>query len=150
MDVRAPCRVAGKGVRRRAAAAWLAGALLIATSHGAFAQPHPSDAEACLAANRSLSLGAPLPRTLARLKAGDPLRIVAVGSSSTTGLWVLSPEATYPEVMRRELARLRPHTRIEVINSGRIGETVTGSMARFQRDALAYGPRPRRVATRHQ
>jgi lysophospholipase L1-like esterase len=121
-------------------AAWLAAALLIATSDGAFAQASPSDAEACLAANRTLSLGAPLPRTAARLKAGDSLRIVAVGSSSTTGLWVLSPGATYPEVMRRELARLRPHTRTEVINSGHIGETITGSMARFQRDVLAYGP----------
>jgi acyl-CoA thioesterase I len=100
----------------------------------------PSDAEACLAANRSLSLGAPLPRTTARLKAGDLLRIVAVGSSSTTGLWVLSSDATYPEVMRRKLARLRPQTRIEVINRGRIGETITGSMARFQRDVIAYGP----------
>jgi acyl-CoA thioesterase I len=140
MNMRAPCRLTGKSVRRRTLAAWLAAALLIATSDGAFAQASPSDAEACLAANRSLSLGAPLPRTAARLKAGDSLRIVAVGSSSTTGLWVLSADATYPEVMRRELTRLRPHTHTEVINSGRIGETITGSMARFQRDVLAYGP----------
>jgi acyl-CoA thioesterase-1 len=81
----------------------------------------------------SLALGAPLPRTTARLKAGDPVRIVAVGSSSTIGLWVLSPDATYPEV----LARLRPTTRI---NSGRIGETITGGIARFQRDVIAYSP----------
>jgi hypothetical protein len=64
---------------------------------------------ACLAANRSLSLGALLPRAAARLKAGDSLRIVAVGSSSTTGLWVLNPDATYPEVMRREVAPDRAH-----------------------------------------
>jgi hypothetical protein len=30
--------------------------------------------------------------------------------------------------------RLRPTVRIEIINSGRIGETIMGSMARFQRD----------------
>jgi hypothetical protein len=65
--------------------------------------------ETCLAANRSLSLGALLPRAAARLKAGDSLRIVAVGSSSTTGLWVLNPDATYPEVMRREVAPDRAH-----------------------------------------
>jgi lysophospholipase L1-like esterase len=99
-----------------------------------------SDAEVCLTANRSLSLGAPLPRTMARLDTGDPVRIVAVGSSSTTGLWVLSSDATYPEVMRRELARLRPNARIEVINSGRIGETIGGSIDRFDRDVLAYRP----------
>jgi acyl-CoA thioesterase-1 len=117
-------------------------ALFISGSHGALAQAPttPSDAETCLVANRSLSLGAPLPRTAAHLKAGDSLRIVAVGSSSTTGLWVLSSAATYPEVLRRELARLRPTMRVEIINSGRVGETITGSMARFQRDVIAYGP----------
>jgi acyl-CoA thioesterase I len=99
-----------------------------------------SDAEICLAANRSLALGAPLPRTAARLAAGDAVRIVAIGSSSTTGLWVLSPAATYPEVMRRELARLRPAARIEVINAGRVGETIGGSIARFERDVLPHGP----------
>src|SRR5262249_36122510 len=46
----------------------------------------------------------------------------------------------YPEVMRRELAWLRPSARIEVVNSGRIGETIGRSIARFERDVLAYGP----------
>ena len=126
---------------RTRTACWAA-ALVIAGLEGghAQAQSSASDAEACLAANRSLTLGVPLSRTAARLKAGEPLRMVAVGSSSTTGLWVLSPAATYPEVARRELARLRPTARLEVINSGRIGETATGSMARFERDVLAHGP----------
>jgi lysophospholipase L1-like esterase len=126
---------------RRSWPGWLAAALLVAGSDDILAQaPSVPEAEACLAANRSLSLGAPLPRTTARLNAGEPVRIVAIGSSSTTGLWMLSPSATYPEVMRRELARLRPTARIEIINSGRIGETVTGSIARFSRDVLALKP----------
>ncbi len=106
-------------VHPRGRAAYLAAALFVSTADSAAAQAPVSlsDAEICLAANRSLSLGAPLPRTTARLNAGDPLRIVAVGSSSTTGLWVLSSAATYPEVMRRELARLRPSARVEIINS---------------------------------
>jgi lysophospholipase L1-like esterase len=99
-----------------------------------------SEAEFCLAANRTLALGAPLPRTTARLNAADAVKIVAIGSSSTTGLWMLSPSATYPEVMRRELARLRPAARIEVINSGHVGETIGGSIGRFERDVLAYAP----------
>jgi acyl-CoA thioesterase I len=98
------------------------------------------DAEACLAANRGLSLGAPLPRLAARLKAGDGIRIIAIGSSSTVGLWVLSRAATYPEVMRRELTELWPTVRIEVINSGRIGDTIAGTMSRFERDVLALRP----------
>ncbi len=102
----------------------------------------PSDAEVCLAANQSLSLGASLPRTTARLNAGATLRIVAIGSSSTTGLWVVNRAATYPEVMRRELARLWPSARIEVVNSGRIGETIGGSISRFERDVLAGSSAP--------
>jgi acyl-CoA thioesterase I len=129
------------GLRR----AWLtrcAAGLAVVSVGGAAAQTpaKPSDAEVCLAANQSLSLGAPLPRTVARLKAGATLRIVAIGSSSTTGLWVTSRAATYPEVMRRELARLSPSARVEVVNSGRIGETIGGSISRFERDVLAYGP----------
>jgi lysophospholipase L1-like esterase len=68
------------------------------------------------------------------------LRIVAVGSSSTTGLWVWSSAETYPEVMRRELTSLRPKVRIEIINSGRIGDTISGTIGRFERDVLAYDP----------
>ena len=126
----------------RGTVACLAIMLSFAAAAGALAQAPAgaSVAEICLAANRDLSLGAPLPRTAARLNAGEPLRIIAIGSSSTTGLWVLSPAATYPEVMRRELVELRPSARVEVINSGRIGETVTGSVARFERDVLAYEP----------
>ena len=120
----------------------LLAAVSIVAAEGAPAQTlaGSSDAEICLAANRSLALGAPLPRTAARLNAGGAVRIVAIGSSSPTGLWVLSPTATYPEVMRRELARLRPAARVEVINAGRVGETIGGSIARFERDVLPHGP----------
>jgi acyl-CoA thioesterase-1 len=99
-----------------------------------------SPAEICLAANLRINLGAPLPRTTARLRAGELLRIVAVGSSSTTGLWVLQRGATYPEVMGRELAVLRPAARVEMINSGRVGDTVGATMARFERDVIAHRP----------
>ncbi len=134
-------QAAARASRRLRGPCWAA-ALVVASFAGAQAQAplNAPEAEACLAANRTLSLGAPLARTATRLKAGDVMRMVAVGSSSTTGLWVLSSSATYPEVMRRELARLRPAARFEVINRGRIGETVTGSVARFERDILAHGP----------
>jgi len=96
--------------------------------------------EACLSASRQLALGAPLPRTAVRLKSGEALRIVAVGSSSTTGLWVLRRGGTYPEVMARELTALRPQARIEVVNSGQVGDTINGMVGRFDRDVLAYRP----------
>ena len=51
------------------------------------AQDEISSAERCLAANLNVSLGAKLPRTAARFKSREPLKIVAIGSSSTVGLW---------------------------------------------------------------
>ena len=116
--------------------------LLGAAPEGTRAQvpANPSAAETCLAANRNASVGIKLPRTAARLNTGSSLRIVAIGSSSTTGLWVLSPAATYPEIMGRELVGLRPTARVEIINSGRIGDTIGGMVSRFEPDVLAHRP----------
>lgn len=97
-----------------------------------------SPAEICLAANSRISLDVRLPRTEALLKSGAPLRIVAIGSSSTVGLWAPSPAATYPAVMRQELIRLMPRARIELINSGRIGDTIPDNIARLERDVLVH------------
>jgi acyl-CoA thioesterase-1 len=117
-------------------------ALLAGSYNGAHAQAETdvSSAERCLAANLGLSLGTQLPRTAARLKSGEPLKIVAIGSSSTVGLWVLTSAATYPEVMRRELSKLRSNVRINIINSGRIGDTIPDNIARFGRDVLVHTP----------
>jgi acyl-CoA thioesterase-1 len=120
---------------------WLSAAIFIASFEpGLSEQFTGTPVEACLAANRDLSLGAQLPRTSARLKSGERLLIVAIGSSSTVGLWVLQSSATYPEVMRQELVRLRSNARIEVVNSGRIGDTIEDTVARFDRDVFAYKP----------
>jgi len=42
--------------------------------------------------------------------------------------------------MRRDLMSLRPGARVEVINSGRIGERIPGTVARLQQDVLAHRP----------
>jgi acyl-CoA thioesterase-1 len=128
-------------IARTARAVTLAAVLAVAGPGDAAAQAPggSSVVEVCLSANRQVALGVPLPRAAARLKSGE-VRIVAVGSSSTTGLWVLRRGGTYPEVMARELAALRPQSRIEVVNSGQVGDTITGMVGRFDRDVLAYRP----------
>lgn len=97
-------------------------------------------AEICLNAGRGLALGAALPRVKARLKAGAPVSIVAIGSSSTRGVGASDWASTYPEVMQRELMRLNPRSSVSIINSGVNGETIPGQLARMEKDAL--GPRP--------
>lgn len=134
------------GILSRTAGAARVAAVGAAMLAGTFGDAHSqarvavSPAERCLAANPNLSLGALLPRTASRLKSNEPLKIVAVGSSSTVGLWMLASAATYPEVMRQELLRLRSSAIINVINSGRIGDTVRDNIGRFERDVLAHRP----------
>lgn len=97
-------------------------------------------AERCLAASPAKSIGAPLPRLKARLAGGAPALIVAIGSSSTRGVGASSWASTYPEVMQRELMRLRPGAIIEISNAGSNGETIAGQIARMERDAVALKP----------
>jgi lysophospholipase L1-like esterase len=40
--------------------------------------------------------------------------------------------------MRQELTRLMPDAQIELINSGRVGDSIAGSIARIERDVLSH------------
>ena len=97
----------------------------------------PTNVERCLAVAADMNLGAPLPKTRTKLRAGQPITVVALGSSSTTGVGTFGPG--FPAVMKAELARRHP-AHIAVINSGRILETAGGNLARFERDVLRYRP----------
>jgi acyl-CoA thioesterase I len=100
----------------------------------------PAPAAACLAFKNGLSLGASLAVTKARLQAGGVLTIVALGSSSTSGLGAFGQGTAFPDVMKRELSRLHPSVRINLINSGRIMEDLGDNIARIDRDVLSYKP----------
>ena len=115
--------------------------LLSVLSHptGAQERRQPSNpAAACLAFKDGLSLGAPLAFTRAKLLAGGTLRIVAFGSSSTTGFGTFG--SPFPDVMKQQLLRLHPSVKIQLINSGRIMEDLGDNVARIDRDVLRYKP----------
>lgn len=97
-----------------------------------------SPSAACLTFKSGLSLGVTLPFTKQKLRPGQTLVIVALGSSSTTGFF--SPGSAFPDVAKQELSRLHPSTRIDMINSGRIGETIGDNIARIDRDVLSHKP----------
>src|SRR5215470_6412026 len=67
------------------------------------------------------SLGS-LPRVANRLVAGQPVVIVAFGSSSTQGYGSSAPEFTYPNRLADQLKRKYPTANITVINAGVGGE----------------------------
>jgi len=99
-----------------------------------------STAETCLAANGDITLGAPLPRVAALVKANKPVKIVAIGSSSTVGLWMNDPAKTYQGRMKSELERLIPGIQLDIISAGRNGDTIPGNVARFEQDVFAHQP----------
>ena len=86
------------------------------------------------------SLGAPLPRTAARLKAKEPLTIVALGSSSTEGIGASRPDRTYPSRLAALLQRRFPDVPIRVVNRGISGEVTRQMAARIDRDVLPEKP----------
>jgi len=59
---------------------------------------------------------------------------------STTGFGTFGSGGTFPDVMKQELLRLRPSARIELINSGRIMDDLSGNVARIDKDVLHYKP----------
>ena len=113
-------------------------------AHTAYAQAPASSnlrpADACLAFTGGLSLGAGLPRTSERLKSNKSLTIVTLGSSSTTGFGTLTAGVAFPDVMQQELSRLWPAAQIELINRGRILDTIPGNLGRLQTDVLRHNP----------
>lgn len=81
-----------------------------------------------------------LPATRAALAHGDPLVIVAVGSSSTRGAAASNTARSYPAVLQTELERHLPTTHVAVINRGIDGQDAMEELARFDRDVVAVRP----------
>ena len=85
-------------------------------------------------------LDAPLPHTAARLRAGRPLTIVALGSSSTEGIGASGPEWSYPSRLAAWLRARFPGMSIRVVNRGIGGEMSAQMAARVDRDVLTEHP----------
>jgi acyl-CoA thioesterase I len=79
-------------------------------------------------------------RTGARIAQGQPLKIVALGSSSTAGFGASSQSQSYPTRLEAELRSLLPGQDVVVINRGVNGEDAKEMLARLQRSVLAARP----------
>ncbi|WOH51385.1 SGNH/GDSL hydrolase family protein [Bradyrhizobium sp. sBnM-33] len=87
----------------------------------------------------SKSMGS-LPRVASKLVAGQPVVIVAFGSSSTQGYGSSSPEFTYPNRLAAQLRRKYPTADISVINAGKGGEDAPEMMKRLQTSVIDLHP----------
>jgi acyl-CoA thioesterase I len=81
-----------------------------------------------------------LRHTARRLASGEPLVIVAIGSSSTVGVGATSPGASYPSRLAAELKLRLPANDITVLNRGVSGEETGQMMARFATGVIAAHP----------
>jgi lysophospholipase L1-like esterase len=81
-----------------------------------------------------------LPHVASKLASGEPVVIVAFGSSSTVGTGTTSPEYTYPNRLAGQLHRQYPGADITVVNRGRGGEDAPEMMKRLQTEVLDMKP----------
>jgi lysophospholipase L1-like esterase len=81
-----------------------------------------------------------LPHVASKLASGEPVVIVAFGSSSTVGYGSTSPEFTYPNRLAAQLHRQYPGADISVVNRGQGGEDAPEMMKRLQVAVLDLKP----------
>jgi acyl-CoA thioesterase-1 len=82
----------------------------------------------------------PLANLAHRLSIGRPIRIVAIGSSSTAGFGASSPSATYPSRLEAELREHFPGHALTVLNRGVYSEELPNMIARFDTAVIAERP----------
>jgi acyl-CoA thioesterase I len=81
-----------------------------------------------------------LSRVALRLAGGVPIKIVAIGSSSTFGAGASSPANSYPSRLEAELRQHFPDHPITVVNRGVNGEEATDMLARFTTSVIDEDP----------
>jgi lysophospholipase L1-like esterase len=99
--------------------------------------PRPA---ACRVTAEQVRLDIPLMHTARLLARGAPLKIVALGSSSTYGAGASTSAASYPSQLAHELVRLFPGHEISVLNRGVNGDEASDMLARLDTAVIAEKP----------
>lgn len=81
-----------------------------------------------------------LPRLDRKWRAGVPIRMVALGSSSTAGAGASTPQGSYPSQLELALRRRWPGREFVVINAGVNGQDARDMLDRLERDVLSHKP----------
>ncbi|MEX0589740.1 MAG: SGNH/GDSL hydrolase family protein [Xanthobacteraceae bacterium] len=95
---------------------------------------------ACGDAVKLTHLARPLNHFSTRLAHGDPVTILAIGSSSTAGTGASRIEFNYPSRLEAELHRLLPNARLRVLNHGIGGEDAIEMLVRIGREMVSEKP----------
>jgi hypothetical protein len=81
-----------------------------------------------------------LPRFAERLKARQPVTIVAIGGASTIGQAAGSPDLSYPHQLEQNLAKDFPASPVSVVNKGVPRQSAKQMLERFPTDVFAEDP----------
>ena len=95
---------------------------------------------ACNVTLDQVRLDLPLAHTARVLASGKPLKIVALGSSSTYGAGASTSAASYPSRLADELARRFPGHEITILNRGVNGNEAADMLARLDTAVIAEKP----------
>jgi lysophospholipase L1-like esterase len=82
----------------------------------------------------------PLVKVARKLAEHRPVKIVALGSSSTFGAGATTSAGSYPSRLAEELLQRLPGQEIVVLNRGVNGDEAKEMLARLEKDVLAEGP----------
>jgi acyl-CoA thioesterase-1 len=100
----------------------------------------PQSLAACVAPPHFGHFVKPLAHVAARLRSGQPITIVAFGSSSTAGAGASSPAMSYPSRLEAELLKRFPQAQITVLNRGVNGEEASEMLRRIDLSVIAEKP----------
>jgi lysophospholipase L1-like esterase len=81
-----------------------------------------------------------LVHTAQRIDRREPIKIVAIGSSSTEGVGASTTAASYPSRLEIALQLRFPTLPIKVVNQGKGGQEAGDEVARFQTDVIDQHP----------
>jgi hypothetical protein len=129
--------------RRRTGRLALSGLFFAGALVGAALLPWSSasgGAVACDVPDELMQVDDKLPHLAERLRAGEPVKIVAIGGASTTGLAAGSSELAYPHKLQEILVRSYPSSPITVVNRGVPRQTAQQMLGRFSSDVIAEDP----------
>lgn len=99
-----------------------------------------SSAYACTVPKEMTRLSAPLAKFAAAVNDKAPLKIIALGSSSTAGAGASNPKKSYPARLQAELSQIWPKEQIQVVNAGINGQLASDMVARLDKDVLSQRP----------
>jgi acyl-CoA thioesterase-1 len=113
------------------------GVLAAAPPASAVAAPRNA---ACRITTDQVRLAVPLVRIARLIASGAPIKIVALGSSSTYGAGASTSAASYPSRLADELERHFPGHDITVLNRGVNGDEAADMLARLDTAVIAEKP----------